>query len=230
MSPVRTQPIQTIGDPYRENNPAIPERIFKPTDSKVMGLVLPRISHPANWSALLPTAPQIVMSLVSAALAIPTLEETQQRQNPELLRDERGPRRNKSRRKVGQLKPVGLRRYDFQGWMNPMNALMQFLLFLPGFVDLFNYAPRSFHYFLDFIEQYLTDQQQENLSISSANTATLIRCLTKKLPAHLFRMPSKANFYEILHALMKALLHPFPVSPSHCDCVLAHSERQILWI
>ena len=75
------------------------------------------------------------------------------------------------------------------------------------------------------LHRSMFSDQEENRSLSFANTALLIRCLTKKLPTHLFRMPGKADFYEILHALMRSL----SLAPSHSECVLVHPERQIFW-
>jgi hypothetical protein len=84
------------------------------------------------------------------------------------------------RRKVPMVKhiPIGLRLTDPEGWIN---ALMQFILFVPGFTDMFFFAPRSFQPFKEFIDQYHFDQE-ENRPLSFANGAALRRFLSVKLP------------------------------------------------
>jgi hypothetical protein len=74
--------------------------------------------------------------------------------------------------------PIGLRPVDPEGGIN---ALMQFILFVPGFAELFFFAPRSLHSFQEFIDQYHQDQQEKR-TLSSANGASLFRFLSAKLP------------------------------------------------
>lgn len=77
----------------------------------------------------------------------------------------------------GKKPPIGLRPVDPGGWLN---ALMQFILFVPTFTGLFFFAPRSFSPFQEFIDQYQQDQQ-ENRTLSSANGLILFRFLSSKL-------------------------------------------------
>lgn len=226
MNVTLTQPISSTREGFR--NEFSLEEESDPTDSKVKGLVLGRIGTSATRGALLPsaTAPRVVINLLSAALAIPALEQAEQRE-VEVIQAAKDSRRLRLRRTAGRMVPVGLRRSEPQGWMNPINAMMQFLMVLPGFIDLFYYAPRSFHCFLDFIEQYLLDQQ-ENKVVSAANSLALIRCLMKKLSPSLFRNPNKANLFEIFHAFVKALF-PQTKSSSYTDFIALHPERHLIW-
>lgn len=156
----------------------------KPIDSKVRGFVLERISQAK--SGLLPsaTAPQIVIDL------LPLFDLAKMEHSP------RSKRKIKLR-KVPLAKhiPIGLKPTDPEGWIN---AMMQFILFVPGFVELFFFSPRSFHPFQEFIDQYHSDQQ-ENRPFSSANGAILFRFLRSKL--------SDLCLHEIFQFLMR-ILHP----------------------
>ena len=82
-----TPPIQPTGESFREK-PRLPVELNHPTDSKVKGLVLPRIGQATSGvrTALLPsaTAPRIMFNLL-AALAIPALEDAQGEQRIELM-------------------------------------------------------------------------------------------------------------------------------------------------
>lgn len=227
-----TNSIKPLGDTFPEDQ-SLPREMEKPTDSKVKGLVLPRIGHPNSRSAaLLPsaTSPRLVIDLLSA-MAIPALDDALVEREIELFKRPRATKRPKLKPIAGREIPIGLRRVEGFGWTNPINALMQFLIFLPGLAELFHFVPRSFQCFLDFIEQYLVDQQ-ENLSVSSANTPHLVRCLMKKLPSSLFRSPNRANIYEIFQALIKDLFPHvrIPISnPLQNDSVAFHPEWHVIW-
>lgn len=155
--------------PVRErnrNNDIVESR--SPIDSKIRGFVLERISH-AKEGGLPPSATshQVVIDF------LPTLESAK--------RGERGQReKRKSKMRKSPLKrkpPIGLRPVDPEGWLN---ALMQFILYIPGFAELFFFAPRSFYPFQEFIDQYFNDRE-ENCTISSANGVDLFRFLRTKL-------------------------------------------------
>lgn len=156
----------------------------KPIDSKVRGLVLERICHAKG--GLLPSvaAHQLVIDL------LPAFESAKMGYAPR-------EKRKTKLRKMPLLRraPVGLKPVDPEGWLN---ALMQFVLFIPGFAELFFFAPRSFYPFQEFIDQYSQDQQ-ENRPLSSANGAILFRFLALKLP--------RLSLHEIFQFLICAL-HP----------------------
>ncbi len=74
--------------------------------------------------------------------------------------------------------PLGLAAVDFEGWFN---ALMQFILYVPGLAEDFCFAPRSLSPIQEFLDQYQQDQQ-ENRLISSTNGVALFRFLSLKFP------------------------------------------------
>jgi len=228
---VITSAIKPLGDTFPEEH-SLPPEIQKPTDSKVKGLVLQRIGHlGSRGAALHPTATSPLVIDLLSAMAIPALEEAGREQEIEFFKKSRTAKRPKLRPIAAKGIPIGLRRVEAFGWTNAINALMQFVIFLPGLADLFHFVPRSFQCFLDFIEQYLLDQQ-ENLSISSANTLHLVRCLIKKLPSHLFRSPLRANIYEIFQALIKDLFPHVRLpssTPMQNDSIAFHPEWHVIW-
>jgi len=156
----------------------------KPIDSKIRGFVLERISHARGGLLPSATAPQIVIDLLPAF---------------ELAKMEHAPRekRKSKLRKAPLIRrpPIGLRPVDPEG---RLNALMQFILFVPDFAELFFFAPRSLYPFQEFIDQYHHDQQ-ENMALSTANGAALFRFLSLKLPAFYIR--------GVIQFLLQAL-HP----------------------
>ncbi len=172
--------------PSKDRNPeeeSFPQ-VRKPIDSKVRGFVLARISHAKGGLLPSATAPQIVIGL------LPAFENAKRERTP------RERRKNRLRKApLIRRAPIGLRPMDGEGWFN---ALMQFILFIPGFAELFFFAPRSFYPFQTFMDQYHQDQQ-ENKDVSSANGGVLFRLLSLKLPL--------LNLPEIVQFLLR-MLHP----------------------
>jgi hypothetical protein len=156
--------------------PIIPSRERKPEEeasqqrkcgpSKVVECVLERISQAKG--GLLPSAmaPQIAIDL------LPAFESVKGRRTS-------NPKRKSKLRKMPLARnvPIGLRSTDPEDWIN---ALMQFILFVPGFAELFFFAPRSFHPFQEFIDQYHHDQQEGRL-VSSADGLLLLQFFRSKV-------------------------------------------------
>ncbi len=240
MNPFPITPKQALGDRFHDDLPSQMET--KETSlsvSKVKGLVLERIGLSSSRSALLPsaTAPRVLVDLLSA-FSVSSLQEAGRNQASEWMPL---PRRSKQKLRKWSSKreaPIGLKRrgsYPFfhEGmWINPFNALMQFILFLPGFADLFFFAPKSFHPFQDFIDHYKAEQN-ENKEVSSADTPSLIRCAMKNLPRHLFK--DEIDLYKILQHLIQSLFPALPaLSASSAksyfpDSIAFQPKWHILW-
>lgn len=238
MSPFPISPVRPASDRFREDvKPRFEEKTRPSSITKVKGFVMEKIGLPAGRGALLPsaTAPQILIDLLTPA-AISDLEERGRLQEQLAGSSEFFDRSKKN--SWGKGAPIGLKRkrnfpFSSEGlWVNPFNALMQFLLFLPGFADLFFFAPKSFQPFQEFIDQYRKDQQ-ENKTVSSANTHSLIRCAMRKLPSSLFK--GGFDLYQILQSLVKALFPclPFlmssPVKSYFSDSLAFHPEWHVIW-
>jgi len=115
---------------------------------------------------------------------------------------------------------VGLRKAEPHGWIN---SLMQLVLYLCGSEDLLCFIPRRYQPFLDFADQYFRDQH-ENRAVSSANSASLIRCMWKELSPSILDQRGRVNFYEVFTQLTRAL---FPVvKPGDASAIL-HPEWQV---
>ncbi len=168
---------------FRERNRNDPTvEVQRPIDTKVRGFVLDRIA--ASKGALLPSAaaPEI------AAFLFPKLEFSKM----EFFRKKRQTklRRSPLMRKA----PIGLMPVDPEGWVN---ALMQFIFFVPGFAEGFIFAPKSFFPIQEFIDQYSHDMI-EGKAVSSANGATLFRLFHLKFPDYSLR-----QIFEALIHLLK---------------------------
>jgi len=137
-----------------------------PIDTKVRGLVLSRIGM-AKYG-LLPSSfvPQMALDL-----AMEVGEEKRERFSRE--------RKEKKMRMIPVSKkvPIGLWAVEPQGWLN---ALMQFIFFIPRFVEHFYFAPKSFAVFRDYIDAY-RDDQEEQKAVSSVNGSLLLRFFSLRL-------------------------------------------------
>jgi len=238
-------PAQPLSDRFRDEVPPhLGKKRSSSSISKVRGLVQERIGLSASRSALLPsaTAPRVLVDLLSA-LSVSALQQEGSPQGNEFMQLPRKSKRAKARKTSwGKEVPIGLKRrgsypfFEEGSWINPFNALMQFMLFLPGFADLFFFAPRSFHPFQDFIDHYRAEQHEiknEAITISSANTPSLIRCAMRNLPSHLFK--NGIDLYEILQNLIKNLFPKLPeilasTAKSYFpDSIAFHPEWHLIW-
>lgn len=198
---------------------------------KVQGLALGKMGLPAHQGGLLP-AVSFLQAWVEflIARALPAQEELAPRLQRGLKNRRDLP--SLSRRLLTGEKniPIGLERREEAAreervWVNPFNALMQFLLFLPGFEELLRFAPRSLRPFQEFADQYRFDQLQR-AAVSSADVLPLIRCAMRKWPK---KFPLKGfSLYELLHNFLEALLPPAPLTSSPNSLSL-HPEWHLVW-
>lgn len=143
-------------------------------DSKLKGFLLERMSRAPG--GLLPTAmaPQIVVHL------LPRFEARKEKRKIRVKGS-----------LLGKKGPIGLLPVE-ASWVN---ALMQFILHVPGFVDFFYFIPKSFSIFQEFIEQYGADQQEGRM-VSLADGAHLLRFI---------RMRLSGSFEEVFQFLVRLL-------------------------
>jgi hypothetical protein len=175
-------PILPVSERKREENAALQAR--KPIDSKIRGFVLERIAH--TKGGLLPSAsaPEIIIGLLPGF-------ESGKIEPPPREKKKAKHRKTPHPRKA----PIGLMPVDPEGWLN---ALMQFILYVPGFTEGVSFAPRSFYPIQEFIDHYHQDCQ-ENRSLSLVNGGALHRFFSLKLPGY--------SLTEIFRYLI-SLLHP----------------------
>lgn len=167
--------------PVKERNSDEKFQVRRPIDSRINGFVLEKIGQ--TRGALLPSvsSPEIISFLL-----------------PGLEAGKMGYFQQKRRHRLPKFpsvrkKPVGLIPPEPEGWVC---AIMQFILHVPQFADLFSLAPRSFFPIQEFIDQYRQDIE-EGKSISIANGGSLFRLLN-------FRFPNFSPS-EIVGALMSLI-------------------------
>lgn len=177
---VSIPPVQPVSRERKSGGEYLQER--KPIDTKVRGVVLARITQ--GKGGLLPVAgaPQIVIDLLPAVESVNLGQPSRSKKKARL-------------RKVPFARgiPLGLRPVDPEGGIN---ALMQFILHVPGFAEAFFFAPRSFAPFHEFIDQYHHDRQESRLQ-SSANGMPIFRLLSLKV--------ADLCLHEIFHFIIRAL-------------------------
>ncbi|MBX7066180.1 MAG: hypothetical protein K1X28_03005 [Parachlamydiales bacterium] len=170
--------------------------VQNPIDSKVRGLVLEKIGQ--TKGALLPSASasQIISFLLPGFEA--GKMESMQKKRKNKLRKTPLPRKT----------PIGLMPADPEGWVN---ALMQFILYVPGFAESFSIAPRSLFSIQDFIDQYHQDLA-EGRSTSTANGLGLMQLFGLKFP--------NLSLKEVVEALIRLLIPKWTVYRSIYEALL----------
>jgi hypothetical protein len=74
--------------------------------------------------------------------------------------------------------PIGIAGVKNNSWIN---ALMQYIIFVPSLRSLFDFAPRSLVSFSNFLDKYHCDQQK-NKAVTLAESSSLLLCLMKNFP------------------------------------------------
>lgn len=197
-------PTRSIDDFSREKNRyhGFLHSSDKQVDSKIQGLVLSQI--PKSVPSMLlasPISPRVIIDLIPA-IGLP---------QPEPIPRKR-PRHSSKRSIHRHHIPIGLGRCEL---FTPLNAIMQFILFLPTYRDTFTFAPRSYATLSDFIDQYALDQDR-NLPVSSADSNQLLRLLIQKMPTYLFQAQNeRLDMKGFINVLIKTVLGKSPTT--HCD-------------
>lgn len=213
--------ILALSNAFPEDREMRYRQIKKPTDSKIKTLVLQQIVQviERKAGALFPsaTAPRVVIGFLSSLHA-----PKKQREERIKLVPSKARARPAFRSSSNQRIPIGLRRCEPHNWIN---SLIQFFIYLPGTWELFSLLPRSFQLLREFADQYFADQE-ENRTLSSADSAELVRFLLRKLPPQfLYRKPT---LYDILSAITKALFPQCPFSaPGEIHPVVLHPEWHV---
>lgn len=211
MTPLATFPIESMGERTPNDQRNV---LSKPTDIKIHDMIMSRISLPVLKEGSLlatATAPQIVLP-ASHCMKSDERYYLLQRRRPALIL-----------RRAAALPtnyfPIGLDRCEPYNWIN---ALMQFLLFIPLLREIFAYTPLSFRPFNGFIDQYFIDLEEKRL-ISRANSYELVRCLLGKFP-QFFQISNVVNLHEMIQLI------------SHSACAFTtfedagfRSDWQIRW-
>lgn len=155
-------PISSLKERKRQEGTVLGAR--NPTDYRILELMLERI-HLIRRGVL--SAQQVTLHLPIRYQMGKMKNGTKEKRK---LRLKKAP--------LARRAPIGLPTIDSEGWFN---ALIQFILYIPGLAELFSFVPRSLSPIQEFIDQYYQDQQ-ENRPVSSANGSLLYRFLSFKFP------------------------------------------------
>jgi len=126
-----------------------------PLDNKIQILALKQMPSSLELSEQKLAS---VFKMLSSSLIQEALKESRRWQ----IKQEREPLAFR-RSLVSSKLPIGLQSNHYAFWLN---ALMQFVIFVPTLRALFDYTPKSFLYFNLFIDQYLKEQKEELLFCS----------------------------------------------------------------
>jgi hypothetical protein len=154
-------PILPVNEPhYQESNP---HWLRKPHSAKILSFVLEVIVHLRGGLPPSSSDPETIQNFLLGLRPIKNGDK---------------PRSQLKKAPFNKHIPIGLTPIDREGWFN---ALMQFILYIPGFAEAFHFVPRSLFPVREFIDCYHRDQQ-ENRSVSSANGTHVFEYLRRKLP------------------------------------------------
>lgn len=182
--------------PVKERTSEERFQVRRPIDSRINGFVLEKIGQAK--SALLPSviSPEII-SFFSTGLEVGKMGYFHQKK-----------RHKQSKSLSPRKKPIGLTPPEPEGWVC---AIMQFILHVPKFADLFSLAPRSFFPIQEFIDQYRQDLE-EGKSFSVANGQALFRLFH-------FRFPDFSPV-QIVGALMTLINPKWKIYPTIQEALL----------
>lgn len=213
MDPLGILTIDPMGEGFNNRNRR--ETPCKPTDIKIQDLVIHRISLPGLKEGSLlasATAPQVVIPATHSIKPEEKCFFPDRQYEPTLIY-------HHAAVVPSSYFPIGLDRCEPHNWIN---ALMQFLLYIPLLREIFAYTPPSLRPFNQFIDQYFIDLEEKRL-LSRAKSYELVRCLLGKFP-QFFQSVGMVSLHEMIQAI------------SDCACAFTaltdtgfHSHWQILW-
>ena len=110
-------------------------------------------------------------------------------------------KKEKSLSRNKKLVPIGILPFDSNRWIN---ALLQFILFVPSLRMMFDYTPKSFASFNDFIDIYLNDQKAGKY-ITTAPVSPIDRMFSKCIGKCKFFKNDVVSIFGILDVIMKSV-------------------------
>lgn len=195
MSPFEILPLQPLRD--RNHNSwkqGKESRSHRPTDIKIHDQIMPRVClSMLKEGSLLATA-------LAPPIQLTTIQEKKE-ENCFILPRRKRPKLIVHRTRVfpNHYFPIGLKRVFPHSWIN---ALMQFVLFIPILREIFAYTPPSLSPFNEFIEQYFLDLDERQF-LFRGDGFELIRCLFGKFPK-MFQNLGIINLYEWIRILSQS--------------------------
>ncbi|MBI5346217.1 MAG: hypothetical protein HZB76_03645 [Chlamydiae bacterium] len=100
------------------------------------------------------------------------------------------------------LLPIGIKGLGSNSWIN---ALIQFIIYVPGLRNMFDFTPKSFKPFNVFIDCYEYDRGADK-SLTAASSGMLIECLrTVITDISLILTNDKIDIYKVLLSFMRLI-------------------------
>ena len=147
------------------------------------------------------------------------------KKRPFLPRERKSSIKRVKRFQINDNYPIGIKSSFYNNWIN---ALMQFIIFVPSLMNMFDFTAKSLRAFSSFIDLYLLDQLNNKI-ITSAESNILIECLYQKFGVKTFLSQSPfLNLFSVLKLLMLQLRNYFFEEETYQNCLLAlHPEWQL---
>jgi hypothetical protein len=123
--------------------------------------------------------------------------------------------------------PIGINTNTYNNWIN---ALLQFVIFIPSLRGMFDFTPSSLLPFCFFIDRYLYDSFN-NKFITNANSEKVIECLYEIFSENsILKKTSKVDIYQVLLLIMNLLYDStsFSYTIDNVHLLSCHPEYQLV--
>ena len=185
-------------------------------NQKISGLALSKIPS-SNYEvifghhAAVAASPQVVLNILPKDFNFNIFDKKKKRENVYLTNSLKEQKRLaekyqglKSEKKNEENVPIGISSNLNCSWIN---ALLQFIIFNTSLKLMFNYTPKSFSSFNDFIDIYLYDQEKKK-PVTTAVTLPVVETLSKYFNGSVYFENAVIDLFGILNGIMN---YVFPV-------------------
>lgn len=153
--------------------------------------------------------PKIVLNFLPKGINLDFLKKKRKDSAKEKFFIEKHPDDYQLKRILHEVKehiPIGIQTNLYCNWVN---ALMQFLIFIPSLRKMFNYTPKSFSCFNDFIDTYICDREEKK-AIASITTNSIFEFLLRRFSLKGCYQNDVMDLYFVIKEIMKLI-------PTHLD-------------
>lgn len=156
-----------------------PKEVSSALSQRILKLALDKIV--ANCTGMIfdhfvAVSPSIILDTLPKNLNLPILKK---RKNSKRIEKEDLPEyylKNLKNREEKYRIPIGINPTYFCNWLN---SFLQFIIFIPSLRTLFDYTPKSYSAFNNFIDMYLSDQEEKKL-VTGASGAEVFELISSK--------------------------------------------------
>lgn len=211
-------PIEALGSTSAcENHLREESYIVKTTEEfssllnrKIKGLAQSKIQN-TNYGLIcghrVAASPQVVLNILPKQFRI-NLFEKKKKQDlfsiPDPVKERKEVLYHPVEKKTETKPPIGIFSRSFNGWIN---ALLQIIIFISSLRTMFNYTPKSFSPFNDFIDEYLYDQDRKK-RVTNAPTEPVLETLSRYFYKGNYFENEVVDLFGILNGIMN---YVFPI-------------------